>query len=483
MTTVSDLTMTTGSQTARRSRRHLELVLAVVVALVALLIVPATSSAASCTDNFIGPNEAKWTNAANWSTGRVPDKEDVVCIPAGIRASLWFANNNPGDVFVKQIQGGSVMENTGLYLTGGPGEGPSTLETLVVTGSNIDVEDEGALKITHELFINGYSSAGGHGTIALEPEAVGQLGEVGCGALYVDKTQILNRGTLHVGRKYVGGVAIGLSDGGAILNEGVLLMDSQMNVKERCDAVTGGAMIYRYSPTFPYKNESLINRGTIDTEWGEQAVTIAVPTTNDGDVVAREGSLAFSDGTPPTECSTGTWETDGAPIELSDGVFAIAPGVNLLSVTINPSASVTGCPAPGSGTPLPTSPSPGGSEDELVSKGSSGSSTATTWKTREAPAATSGETKPIALPPTTVDETVDCIVPKIRAGSTLNRVRRLLSSTHCLLGRVYYVTSKEVRSGRVISSRARPGTHLHDYALVAIVVARANSRFVRSAHR
>ena len=51
--------------------------------------------------------------AANWSDGHVPTQEEVVCIPRGITASLWFMTEVPAFVSVRAIRGGSVFSNTG----------------------------------------------------------------------------------------------------------------------------------------------------------------------------------------------------------------------------------------------------------------------------------------------------------------------------------------------------------------------------------
>ena len=265
---------------------------------------PATSSAASpCTDSFIGATNAKWSEPADWNTGRIPSREDIVCIPSGVTASLWFEKEVPSYVSVKEIHGGSVFTNTELYLTGQPSEGASTLESLGINGTHLGVEGAGELLLSHELFINGYSSIGGHGSIVLEPGAVGELGEVGCTTLNVNNTKIVNRGTLHVGRRYVGGMIIGLINNAQIINEGMLGMDTQINELEDCPPrETQGATIYRGARNFPYIAEAVVNRGTIQTEWGTNESTIGVPVTNDGVVVAREGALAFSDGSVPTEC-------------------------------------------------------------------------------------------------------------------------------------------------------------------------------------
>jgi len=205
---------------------------------------PATSSAAPCTDSFVGADHAKWSEAANWSAGHAPTREDVACIPSGVTASLWFKTGIPEYVTVRAVHGGSIFTNTKLYV-----RESSTLEYLGVNGTGLVVDEGADLVLSRELFVNGASSITGAGTITLEPGAVGELGEVGCGQLFVNNTHIVNRGTLHIGRQYVGGEQVGLLNHARIINEGVLGLDSETIVSEDCSRETGGAMLYRYAPT------------------------------------------------------------------------------------------------------------------------------------------------------------------------------------------------------------------------------------------
>jgi hypothetical protein len=412
-------------------------------------------AAVPCTDTFVGANNTKWSEPANWNSGRAPTREDIVCIPSGVTASLWFEKEVPSYVSVKEIRGGSVFTNTALYLTGQPSEGASTLESLGINGTHLGVEGAGELRLSHELFINGYSSIGGHGSIVLAPGAVGELGELGCTTLNVNNTKIINRGTLHVGRRYVGGMIIGLINNAEIINEGVLGMDTQVNELEDCPPrETQGATIYRGARNFPYIAEALVNRGTIQTEWGANESTIGVPMTNGGVVIAREGALAFSDGSVPTECSTGTWESAGAPLSFTDGTFNIAPGVSLAAVEVQPGASVDGCPAP---SPGPTGRATG---DTPSASGSSSTGGAGAGSTGSSPA-TPGPTSKSAR----------CVVPRIRAGATLKSGRHLLVLENCRLGHVYHVKSRKIAPGHVIAFRDRAGTELRGGASVAVSVA------------
>jgi hypothetical protein len=450
-------------RTTRARRRCFVAVLALVVG--ALAITPSASRAATpCATTFIGANHAKWTEAANWSTGHVPTKEEIVCIPNGTTASLWFADEVPAFVSIRAIHGGSVFSNTELYFTAPASEIATEMEELAFDGTKVTVDKGSEVVVSRELFINGYAGIGGYGRLVLEPSAVGELGEVGCTTLNVNNTKIVNRGTLHVGRKYVGGMIIALFNEAQIINEGVLGMDTQVNEEEDCPPRNqNGATIFRQAPTFPYVSEAIVNTGTIETEWGKNSSTIGVPVTNDGTVVAREGSLIFSGGTVPTECSMGAWESDGAPLALTSGVFSIAPGVNLSAVEIGSGASVGGCPAPGGSKTTGLNPSSGGSTSTPGTRTSGGASAPTTGP---------GSERKVGDGPVAAAR---CVVPRLHAGATVKSTRKLLAERHCRLGRVYHVASRKVRPGHVVALRARAGARLHTDAAVAVVVAAAPS--------
>jgi hypothetical protein len=66
----------------------------------------ASAGAATCTDNFTGPNEGQWSNAGNWSAG-IPGPTAVACWPSNITVLISSPVNaygaNPGS-----IQGGGL---------------------------------------------------------------------------------------------------------------------------------------------------------------------------------------------------------------------------------------------------------------------------------------------------------------------------------------------------------------------------------------
>lgn len=63
-----------------------------------------------------------------------------------------------------------------------------------------------------------------------------------------------------------------------------------------------------------------------------------------------------------------------------------------------------------------------------------------------------------------------CVIPRVRAGSTLAGAERLIRSSHCVVGRVRLTRSRRYRRGRVLRLGARPGQRLQYHAPVEIVV-------------
>jgi hypothetical protein len=101
--------------------RHRQLSAAAATLLATILagLLSASASAATCTDNFIGPTESQWSTAANWSTGKRPTPTDVACWPAGITV-LATEPENFGGGEVGSMQGGSlkVGKRNGFFIFG-----------------------------------------------------------------------------------------------------------------------------------------------------------------------------------------------------------------------------------------------------------------------------------------------------------------------------------------------------------------------------
>jgi hypothetical protein len=98
---------------------------AALLSVVLAALFASSAVAATCTDNFIGPNEGQWSDASNWSAG-IPSSTSVACWPSNITVLITSPVNgyggNPGS-----IQGGglTIGEEDALYF--GNAAGVSTL--------------------------------------------------------------------------------------------------------------------------------------------------------------------------------------------------------------------------------------------------------------------------------------------------------------------------------------------------------------------
>jgi hypothetical protein len=85
-------------------------------------VLSASAAAATCTDNFTGPNEGQWTQASNWSAG-LPGPTTVACWPSDITVLI----NEDVDAFgadPASFQGGGLTifgEDGGLYFENATG--------------------------------------------------------------------------------------------------------------------------------------------------------------------------------------------------------------------------------------------------------------------------------------------------------------------------------------------------------------------------
>jgi hypothetical protein len=115
-----------AARTKRRRRGTLRRALFAAMLVVALAgVLSASASAATCTDNFIGPNEGQWSDAANWSAG-IPSSTAVACWPSNITVLISSPVNGYGAA-PASIQGGglTIAAEDALYF-----ENPAGVSTL-----------------------------------------------------------------------------------------------------------------------------------------------------------------------------------------------------------------------------------------------------------------------------------------------------------------------------------------------------------------
>jgi hypothetical protein len=89
-------------------------------------VLSASAAAATCTDEFTGPNEGQWSEAAYWSAGR-PTLASVACWPSNVtvRITLPFTGGEAAS-----IQGGGLEISSEDALYFGNAAGVSTLTSL-----------------------------------------------------------------------------------------------------------------------------------------------------------------------------------------------------------------------------------------------------------------------------------------------------------------------------------------------------------------
>jgi hypothetical protein len=100
--------------------------LAAVVATALVGVFSGSAAAATCTDEFTGPNDGQWWESAYWSAGR-PTLSSVACWPAGItiRITQPFTDGEAGSV-----QGGGLEISSEDAIYFGNAAGVSTLTSL-----------------------------------------------------------------------------------------------------------------------------------------------------------------------------------------------------------------------------------------------------------------------------------------------------------------------------------------------------------------
>ena len=144
----------------------------------------------ACTDSWTGKDSSSWSTAGNWSTGKVPGKKDVACIPAG-KPNLPVQLTSSASVTTITDDGGLAISATLTIKDGNStSSGPLTLDggtisgsgTLTVTGtlttddgtvdSTLDVASGASWSVSSgsDLVIGGKLTNAGTGTLESSAE-------------------------------------------------------------------------------------------------------------------------------------------------------------------------------------------------------------------------------------------------------------------------------------------------------------------------
>jgi RHS repeat-associated protein len=287
-----------AEQAARRSgirpRKVLLSGLGVMVGLILLAILPATSVAAECTNTWTGPAEGSWTTAANWSAGQVPTEEEVACIGSGKTVNVSSGTNQVG-----VVQGEGTLTISGSTLEVRNVSEVSTIKALTMKSSGV-LSGPGTLRISGTFSWANESTMSGSGSTVLLSGATGSMTLTASGKL--KQRRFVNEGTFTQtsGR-------FAMSEGAEVSNAGTLTTKS-----------TSATIVEKGTGSTAF-----VNTGTFQKTSGTGTVGISVPFENKGTVDAQIGKLSFTGGGSST--GSGKWEAaKSAGIGFAGGSFSLA---------------------------------------------------------------------------------------------------------------------------------------------------------------
>ncbi len=257
--------------------------------IMAATLCPATASAAECTTTWTGPAEGTWQTAGNWSTGKVPGTEDVVCIGTGNTVSVTTGSQaaaavqGSGDIKVTNgtLSVTGPVEANSLAITGSAGKVTlTTEETSSVASFTIgdgELAGTGSINVTSSF--SAPESLGGEGDINGTGKMVlksGVTGEVTNPVRFSQRT-FVNEGTLTLAKRYF------LTSNGAVIeNKGTLKANSE----------TSPPAFREGSGTAPL----VVNTGIFEKTSGSGETKVDVEFKNEGTVHVKSGSVAFAEG-------------------------------------------------------------------------------------------------------------------------------------------------------------------------------------------
>ena len=242
--------------------RHVGLLFAVALL---LAVMPATASAAECTNTWIGPAESTWQTAANWSAGHIPTSADVACIGSGKTAKVTKGVNEAG---VVQGEGSLVIKESSLELANAAE--PSSISSLTME-FEATLKGAATLNVTNAFSWKSASTMSGSGSTVLKPAVTSSM--AASQAKLVGRT-FVNEGTLSYTR------TIQMSEGAVFENKGTFNAQSQeiFGITELEASVT------------PVK---FINKGTFQKTEGTGETKVAINFENLGTIDGKSGSILF----------------------------------------------------------------------------------------------------------------------------------------------------------------------------------------------
>jgi len=290
------------------------------------------TASSTCTDTWTGAAGNYWQTPGNWSTGEVPTSSDEVCIPSG---STVYVNGGAN-------RAGSISGEGALVISGGSLELANAARTSSIGSlslSHATLSGAGTLDVTSSFTFGPDGTMSGSGSTVVGSGVTGEVHAAsGCEPMNLSGGRVfVNEGTLT----FVWGTLI-MSEGARFENEGTFADDSEASCYGKQILGSGGAA------------PAVSNTGVFEKSSASGTSTVAVSFSNQGSVIAKTGTLAFSGGGIPEEVATGSWAVQGSgSIVLSGGTFLIGEEVDLSAVHIQ-GATVTRVPiAPPSSTSAP----------------------------------------------------------------------------------------------------------------------------------
>jgi RHS repeat-associated protein len=241
------------------------------LAIIALAVIglPASASAAACTDTWTGPAEGSWTTASNWSAGHAPSESDVACIGSGKTVNVTTGTQKASIV---QGEGALKIEKSTLEILNS--SEASQIKSLTMKFEAV-LTGPATLKVTGSFSWPNQSTMSGSGATIIEP---GIVGSMAAAKVNLVGRRFINRGTLTYSRQIV------MSEGALFENVGTLLAASPEAIR----AAEGS----KSAPSF-------VNVGTLKKTEGTSEAPIEVSFENRGVVNGEKGSFSF--------CSTPTY--------------------------------------------------------------------------------------------------------------------------------------------------------------------------------
>lgn len=269
--------------------------------LLAILLLPASASAAECTHTWTGAVSGEWQTGGNWSPEEVPSSSDVACIPKEKTAQVVEGAHS---VEVLQGEGRLTILAGSLAILG---EEQSHIKKLHLSG--------GALRGPAELLVTEFLNADGGsmegaGKAVVGAEATGHVAALegeGPGLRLTEKRELEVKGVLDVAG--LGGQLNAIEGSSAgVVNTGKLAINGPEGgfaLDDSADLVNGNELTVGGPEGGLVLNDNaeLFNNDVLELESPE------------GGIVSREKSAIVNSGDLTIEGSAGEIRSEGTSID------------------------------------------------------------------------------------------------------------------------------------------------------------------------